>query len=215
MMWSEVIYLIPVVFIALLGLWGANLVLDYGWPQYISRKVGHGFGGLAYLMCLFFFSNPLWPIVLSLGFVFLLGGARLFRPSTFRGVGGSARAHAFAEVWFPLGGAFSLVVGWALLNNPALAVVPILYMSWGDGITGLIRARVYRKEVKGNLGSLGMIVVCLLIAFLFTPYWIAAIGAVVATAAERWTPISRGLFDDNWTVIVSSLLVMIFLGAIT
>jgi len=192
----------------LVGLYLSNVLYDYGVPQYISRKVGHGVGGMAYLLCVFLFSSPWYPVLLSGGFVVLLGGARFLRPSSFRGVGGTGRQHALAEVWFPIAGTLSLLIGWAWLGDPWLAVVPILFMAWGDMVTGLIRARVYGKEVKGNYGSLGMILVCLLVGALFAPYWISAVGAVVATLSEKFTPMSKGIWDDNWSIIVSSLLVM-------
>ena len=205
---SELPSLLLIAGIVLVGLYLSNILYDYGVPQYISRKVGHGVGGVGYLLCVLLFSTPWYPLILSGGFTLLLGGARLIRPSTFRGVGGSSRSHALAEIWFPLAGTLSLVVGWVWLGNRWLAVVPILFMAWGDMVTGLIRARVYGKEVKGNYGSLGMVLCCLGICVLFTPYWIAAAGAVVATLAEKFTPMSKGLWDDNWSIIVSSLLVM-------
>ena len=205
---SELPLLILITGIVLVGLYLSNVVYDYGTPQYLSRKIGHGVGGVGYLLSVLLFSTYWYPLILSGGFTLLLGGARLLRPSTFRGVGGSSRKHALAEIWFPLGGTVALLVGWVWLGNPYLALVPILFMSWGDCITGLIRTKVYGKEVKGNWGSLGMLITCLLIGVLFTPYWVAAVGAVVATAAERYTPISKGFWDDNWSIIVSSLLVM-------
>lgn len=194
--------------IVLVGLYLSNLFYDYKVPQYISRKVGHFFGGVGLLLFVYFFQEPWWPLILSGGFTLLLGGARILRPSTFRGVGGTGRSHALAEIWFPLASTVSIVVGWMWLKNPFLGVVPALYMAWGDCITGLIRARIYGKEVKGIYGSGGMIIACLLIAYLFQPYWMAAVGAVVATLAEKCTPISRGMLDDNWTIIISSLTVM-------
>ena len=211
---SELPLLFLIMGMVLVGLYLSNILYDYGTPQYISRKVGHGVGGVAYLLCMLLFTSPWYPILLSFGFTLLLIVARIIRPSTFRGVGGSSRAHALAEIWFPLAGTLSLCIGWAWLNNPPLATIPILYMAWGDMVTGLIRARVYGKEVKGNYGSLGMVICCLGIGILFTPYWVAAAGAIVATAAERFTPMSKGLWDDNWTIIVSSLLVMALLGGL-
>lgn len=196
---------------SLAGLHMANVSYDAGAPQYQTRKIGHIFGGWAYLVSPLLFDSPLWPIVLSGGFTLLLGGARLFRPTTFRGVGGSSRAHALAEIWFPLASTLSLAIGWLWLQNPWLAVVPILYMAWGDAVTGLIRGIVYKREVKGNWGSVGMLVVCLLVAGLFSPYWIAAIGALLATLAERFTPPSHGLYDDNYTTVLASLVGMIAL----
>lgn len=209
---SQLPTLFLIMFLVFVGLWFSNILYDYKVPQYISRKLGHFFGGVAYLMMAFLFEDAWYPMILSFGFVLLLGGARFIRPSTFRGVGGSGRSHALAEVWFPIAGTISLAVGWAWLGSPMLALVPILFMAWGDMITGLIRSQMYGREVKGAWGSLGMIVICLLIATLFDPWWIGAIGAVVATLAEKYTPMSRGFWDDNWSIIVASLLVMGILG---
>jgi len=208
---SELPILLLITGLVLVGLYLSNILYDYGVPQYISRKVGHGVGGVAYLLCMLMFSTPWYPILLSGGFTLLLGGARLLRPLTFRGVGGSSRKHALAEIYFPLAGTLSLLIGWTWLGNPWLATVPILYMSFGDAVTGLIRARVYGKEVKGNWGSVGMLITCLLVGVLFTPYWIAAVGAVVATLAEKYSGLSRTWVDDNYTIQLSSLLVMTLL----
>jgi len=192
----------------LVGLYLANYFYDKGVEQYISRKVGHGVGGTGFVLCVFLFSSAWWPIILAASFVLLLGGARLVKPQAFRGVGGTGRRHAFAEVYFPIAGVISLGVGWAWLGKPWLAVVPILFMAWGDMLTGIVRSRIYGKEVKGNLGSVAMIVVCLIIAYFFKPYWIGAVGAVVATLIERFTPLSKGVWDDNWTIVLTSLAVM-------
>lgn len=210
---AEIPYVILIAGIVLTGLYLANYFYDKGVEQYISRKVSHGAGGMALLLCALLFSSPWWPIVLAGGFTLLLGGARLIRPQTFRGTGGSGRQHALAEIWFPLAATISLVVGWAWLDNPFLGIVPALYMAWGDMLTGIVRSRFYGREVKGNLGSAAMIIVCLVVAYFFQPYFIGAVGAVVATLAERFTPLSRGIWDDNWTIVLSSLLVMAVLYA--
>lgn len=205
---AELPYAILIAGAIIVGLYLSNLLFDYGVPNYISRKIGHGVGGLGYLLSAFLFSAPWWPLILSGGFTLLLAGARIAKPDTFRGVGGSARAHAWAECYFPLTGTFALAVGWAWLGDRWLAVVPILFMAWGDMLTGLIRAKVYGREVKGNWGSVGMLGVCLLVAYFFHPYWVAVVGAGAATLAERFTPLSKGIWDDNWTIIGSSLLIM-------
>lgn len=210
---AEIPFVVMITGIVLTSLYLANYFYDKGVEQYISRKVSHAGGGVGLLLCALLFSSPWWPIILAGGFTLLLGGARLIRPQTFRGSGGSGRQHAFAEVWFPLAATISLVVGWAWLGNPFLAVVPTLFMAWGDMITGIVRSRFYGREVKGNLGSVAMIIVCLVVAYFFQPYFISAIGAIVATLAERFTPLSRGIWDDNWTIPIASLLVMVVLYA--
>ena len=53
-----------------------------------------------------------------------------------------------------------------------------------------------------------MIVVCLTLAWaFFEPFWVGAVGAFVATVAEKLT-VSGKYFDDNYTIISSSLVVM-------
>lgn len=210
---SEIPYVIMIMGAVLVGLYLANYFYDKGVEQYVSRKVGHGVGGMGYLLLALLFREPWWPLIISGAFALLLALSRIIKPDAFRGVGGTGRKHALAEIHFPIAGTVSLAVGWAWLGNPWLAVVPCLFMAWGDLVTGLIRSRFYGKEVKGDLGSVGMIVVCLLVGYFFHPYWIAVLGAVVATLAERFTPLSHGWIDDNWTIIASSLLVMGVLNA--
>ncbi len=80
-------------------------------------------------------------------------------------------------------------------------------MGAGDSITGLIRSRVYGREVKGNWGSVGMLGTCLILAYFIHPYWIGAAGAVTAVLAERFTKTTRYV-DDNLTIPLASAAVM-------
>jgi phytol kinase len=194
----------------LLALYLANVFYDYKIPQYISRKIGHLGGCVGFLLCPLLFSDFWWPFILTLGFSGLLLYARWRRPNAFRGVGGSGRPDALAEIHFPATGIILVGVLWGILGQPWLAIVPLCFMGAGDAITGLIRSRVYNREVKGAWGSLGMICVCLLLAVFIKPYWIGIIGASVATMAEKWTPASRWV-DDNLTIPLVSAAVMTLL----
>ena len=200
------------VFIALsvlVGLWISNIFYDYSIPQYLSRKIGHLFGGTALLLCALQFDSWQWPLILSVAFMALLLGARFVKKNLFRGVGGTGRPMAFAEVWFSAASVVSIAVGWVWLGDRWLAILPALFMAYGDAVTGLTRSVVYNREFKGNMGSVAMLVACLLLAWCFyQPLWIGVVGAVVATLAERFTPMSKGFWDDNWTIVLSSLLVM-------
>ncbi|GAI72369.1 unnamed protein product, partial [marine sediment metagenome] len=153
------------------------------------------------------FSDFWWPLILTTAFTILLLYARLFRPYTFRGVGGSGRPQALAEIHFPATGIVLIGVGWGILKEPWLAIVPLCWMGGGDAITGLIRSRVYGKEVKGNWGSLGMLITCLILAYFICPYWLGAIGAVTAVIAERFTKTTKWV-DDNLTIPLASAVVM-------
>lgn len=204
---AEIPFVILIAGAVLLGLYLANLCYDTGIPNYQSRKLGHLGGCVGFLLCPLLFSSFWWPLILTSGFTALLLYARWRRPYTFRGVGGSGRPDALAEIHFPATGIVLIGICWGLLDRPWLAIVPLLFMGGGDAITGIIRSRVYGREVKGNYGSLGMLATCLVLACFIQPYWIGAVGAVIATLAERFTKTSK-YCDDNLTIPLSSALVM-------
>ncbi|HUT68879.1 MAG TPA: hypothetical protein VMW86_10095 [Dehalococcoidales bacterium] len=211
-MLAEIPYAVFIAAAILAGLWCSNIFYDHKVPQYLSRKIGHMAGGTALLLCALLFDSWLWPLILSVGFTALLLGARFIKGNLFRGVGGAGRPVAFAEVWFPAVSAVSIAVGWVWLGDRWLAILPALFMAYGDAVTGLTRSVVYNREFKGNMGSVAMLGACLLLAWCFyQPLWIGVAGAVVATLAERFTPMSKGFWDDNWSIVLSSLLVMTLL----
>jgi phytol kinase len=197
------------------GLWMSNTVYDLGVPHYISRKIGHFAGGFSFLVATFKFSSAFWPIVISVAFGVLLIAARLLRPETFRGVGGAGREeNVMAEVWFPWVAVPVFVIAWAWLSKQDIALACLLFMAWGDGVTGLLRWQIYHKPVKGLWGSLAMLCVCLIISWaLIKPFWVGAIGSIAATVTE-WAFGDLGKFkhaDDNWTVPLVSMCVILLL----
>ena len=179
---SQVPYAILLSGGVLLSLYLSNLFYDYKVPQYITRKLPHFGAGVAFLLCPFLFQSFWWPLGLTAGFMLLLLGARFYKPDTFRGAGGSGRPNALAEINFPLAAVVSIAVGWGWLGEPWLGIVPVTFVGFGDAITGIVRSRVYGKEVKGNWGSIGMLATCLLLAYFVHPYWVGAVGAGVAVS---------------------------------
>ena len=99
-------------------------------------------------------------------------------------------------------------MGWGLLGDRWLAFLPIGFMAWGDSVAGLLRASLWRSNVASLWSSVAMCGVCLATAALFQPYWIGALGALVATAAERHRPRLLTLWDDNLHLVAMSLAVM-------
>jgi len=207
---AELPFVILISGAALLGLYLANLFWDYGIPQYLSRKLGHLGGCVGFLLCPLLFSTFWWPLILTTGFTLLLLYARLFKPQTFRGVGGSGRPQALAEIHFPATGIVLIGICWGILGEPWLAIVPLCFMGGGDAVTGLIRSKVYGREVKGVIGSIGMLVVSLTLAYFIEPYWVGVAGAITATLAEKYTKTTRYV-DDNLTIPLSSAFVMALL----
>jgi len=197
----------------IVGLYLSNLMYDYQVPHYTSRKLGHLFGGCAALFALFLFDSWLLPTIIAGGFTILLGLARILRPHTFRGVGGSGRPGAAAEFWFPLSMTICWGIGWGIFNQPVISTIATLLMAWGDAVTGLVRSKVYGRAVKGLWGSLAMFVVCLIITATFIrPYYIGVLMSIGAVITE-WScgDVSPVKFlrkvDDNIGIPIVALII--------
>jgi len=202
--------------IVLMGLWISNILYDLNVPQYISRKVGHAAGGMAFWISLYVFKEAYIPITLCAGFCLLLWSSRFLYPKAFRGVGGSGRSdNVMAEVWFPLSAIPVLAVGWWWLKRPELAITALLFMGWGDMLTGIVRSQIYGKAVKGFWGSAAMFLVCLLLSWAFViPFWIGAVASLVATVTE-WACGDVGILkkvDDNMAIPITSAATLLILS---
>jgi dolichol kinase len=216
---QEIPYAILLAGAALLGLWWSNFFYDHGIKNWQSRKVGHFFGGVAFLLCALLFSSFIWTMILATLFTLLLGLAHFVKPNAFRGVGGTGRGtKALSEVYFPLVALPVVGLGWGLWNRPVESVACLLTMAWGDCLTGWVRGLKYTKPTKGWEGSVVMLAVCLVISWAFLkPLWLGASVAFGATAVEflcgdvsavkwlRWA-------DDNWAIPVVSA--FIFFGGL-
>jgi dolichol kinase len=196
------------------GLWWANFFYDHGIKHWQSRKIGHFFGGVGFLLCALLFSSFIWPVILASVFTLMLGGARLVKPNAFRGVGGTGRAtQALSEVWFPLISIPILGIGWGIFNRPIESVACLLMMSFGDCLTGWVRALKYQSPTKGLMGSVAMLITCSIIAWAFlSPLWLGILVALVATVVEFICgDVSPVKFlhwaDDNFAIPACSALV--------
>jgi len=98
-------------------------------------------------------------------------------------------------------------VGWLWLDKPLVAISCLLFMAWGDMITGIVRSQVYGRPVKGLWGSVAMLATCLVIALAFVqPFWVGAVAALVATVTE-WACGDVGVIkclDDNLMIPLTS-----------
>ena len=218
-MLQDIAFVVVIIGAVMVGLYVSNILYDLKIPQYISRKIGHFSGGLGFLLCALLFDSGWWLFAITAGFFLMLAGARLIKPDAFRGVGGTGRTGpVMAEVYFPLAALPVIAVGWIWLDKPVIAVACLLFMAWGDGVTGIVRSQIYGKAVKGLWGSAAMLVSCLVIAWAFiTPFWIGAVGAVVATVVE-WACGDVGILkwaDDNWAIPIVSAAVVFGLLAVT
>jgi len=195
------------VLVALAGLVVSNILYDRGVDSSVSRCVASALGGAAYLVAVFWLDA--WTAVALSGiltlFILIL---RLGFRRGLRGASASLPSQAWAEITYPMAGTAGLAIGWGLLGDKWLAFVPIAFMAWGDNAAGLVRATTWGRNVSTIWPSFAMLGVCLVAAGLFQPYWIAAVGAIVATTAERFRPRVLSVWDDNAQIVAMSLAVM-------
>lgn len=212
-MWIDIISALLISLVAVGGLLLSNMAFDRRIAHYLSRKVGHFFGGIAYLLCYLVYDSGVYPLILSSLFAAVLLLANLRRPDTFRGVGGSGRpTKAISEAAFPLAAIPTILIGWIIMDQAAVVTASLLFMAWGDCVTGLVRAAIYGKAIKGWQGSAMMWLVCGFVGtILLDPAWVGLVGATVGTIVEklcgdvgkiRW-------LDDNFAIPVASAAVML------
>jgi dolichol kinase len=111
------------------------------------------------------------------------------------------------EVNFSIMWGICILIGWYFDRTFWLGVIPVLFMSFGDGITGIIRNIKYKKRTKAWEGSVGMLIVCIIIGLRMG--WAGILAAILATIVEKVMPIDSNMMDDNIAIPLVSLIVLI------
>jgi len=96
-----------------------------------------------------------------------------------------------------------------LLGNLWIGLMPLLFMSFGDSATGLVRAVTQKRHVKSWEGSLAMFLICSIIGFLSLGVYGVIVGSM-ATLVEKIPKI-----DDNITVPMITALLVYLQGLIS
>ena len=113
---------------------------------------------------------------------------------------------------------FALMLGisvyfiWVYTDQPWLAILPSLFMAFGDGVTGIIRNKMFKKRTKSAWGNVGMAALCLPLGYYVgtlsdpqIPIW-GLISGLVASIVERY---EFGPIDDNVLIVVFSTIVLL------
>lgn len=183
--------------------WLYNYVLNRGWESkrgtYLGRKFVHIFGaGIVAALLPFEFHEPYFPFV----FAMFLAGLTYALHKTSHLLYWFQDPANYSETYFALTWGTAVLVTWFFDKTFLLAVVPTLFMAWGDGVTGVVRNLMYKKRTKAWEGSVAMLLVCIPIGALTGLAGVLA--GVLATLVERVEGI-----DDNISVPLVSLAVLI------
>ncbi len=166
--------------------------------EYVSRKIVHIFnGGITALLVPIFYEGYYWIVIVS---AFLFASYIYFRRRWRLMYWFQVKDNAY-EVHFALMYGITLMIG-VVLGDVWVGLIPILFMSFGDSATGLIRAFTQRRRIKSWDGTVAMIVVCSVIGY-WKLGWYGVLSGVVVSFIEKIPRI-----DDNITVpIMTAILV--------
>ncbi|MEM0097003.1 MAG: hypothetical protein QXH39_05225 [Conexivisphaerales archaeon] len=183
--------------------WTYKIAISRGYtPQsgaYFGRKAIHILaGGIVAFLLPYLFHEPILPLIMA-----ILLSLFLYLPHrTGRLMYWFQDPNNQYEVHFTIMWGILVFFTWFIDNTFWLAVIPILFMAWGDGVTGIVRNFKYRKRVKGWEGSVAMLIVSIPIGMKFG--WAGIIAAVLATLAEK-----QAYIDDNITVPLVAIVVLL------
>jgi dolichol kinase len=106
----------------------------------------------------------------------------------------------------------SITFIWWIVGDPWLAIIPSLFMAFGDGITGVVRNAVVRERSKSPIGNVFMFIVSAPLGWFAAasgdpsiPAW-GLIAATVATIVERY---EFGPIDDNILITVCATAILL------
>jgi phytol kinase len=165
---------------------------------YFARKVIHiAAGGIVALLVPFVFKEPWTPFIAG-----LLLAAYVYMPhKTGRLMYWFQDPSNISEVYYCLSWSTAILIAWPF--NVWLAVFPLFLMSFGDGVTGIIRGIRQGRRVKSWDGTLGFMAVSIPVgAALF-----GLVGALTAFAAALVE--KQGILDDNISVPLVSLMILL------
>ena len=175
---------------------------------YYNRKIVHMMaGGVGSLCVPVLFVDYWYPLVCGILMTIFTyaahaSGTRMFWFQTDQ----NQNDVKFTLMWWT-----SITMIWVLVGDPWLAIVPSLFMAFGDGVTGVVRNAVIKKRSKNPIGNVFMFIVSAPLGYIVAgmgdpsiPVW-GLISAAIATFVERY---EFGPIDDNILITVFATAVL-------
>ena len=214
-----------IIWFGILGLWAILVVFaikpfyhylrkqgsEHMVAVYYNRKVAHMLaGGVPIIASPIVFDNPIWVLIGG-----VLGSIGLASTHIMdRRLWWMQTEQNMNDATFALMLGVSVFLIWEYSNEPWLAILPSLFMAFGDGVTGIIRNKMFKRRTKSAWGNVGMAALCLPLGYFIgmmsepeIPLW-GLISGIVASVVERY---EFGVIDDNILIVVFSSIVL-FIG---
>ena len=176
---------------------------------YYNRKIIHMItGGIIALLVPFIFDSWIYPLATSL----VLTGITIVPRLRGQSIDFIQTKENWNDSKFTLMWGLSIAILWILFNDPFLAVIPALFIAFGDALTGLVRNAIYKKRTKKPIGNIFMLIVCAVICYYYAsiavkpiPLW-GVFAAIVASIVERF---EIGPIDDNILITITAIIILI------
>ncbi|MBS7607414.1 dolichol kinase [Candidatus Bathyarchaeota archaeon] len=180
--------------------------LEHNVAVYYNRKIIHILtGGLCALLVPLVFKTFILPLAISLLLsAFLLLYHRRKRLMHWFQTEDNTYEVSFCIMW-----GLILALGWLISGGDfRMGVLPIIFMSVGDAITGIVRNIMYRRRTKSWWGNLAMALFSMVVG--------AAVGLAGVLAGAVASLVEHFEFkpvDDNVLVPLASFLILLFARA--
>lgn len=169
---------------------------------YYNRKIIHILaGGLVGIVIPYTFTTPILPLVMAL----LIGLFTYIPHRTGRLMYWFQVENNMYEVTFCIMWGVIIALGWFISNgNFWFGVLPVLFMSIGDAVTGLVRNTLFKKRTKSWWGNLAMATVSIPMGAIM-----GVAGMIAGALASIIEHFEYHPIDDNITVPLTSFIVLI------
>ncbi len=169
---------------------------------YYNRKVIHMLaGGLCAIIVPFVFKTSFFPFVMAMLLAFFTYTPhRIGKLMYWFQTEDNMYEVSFAIMWGTI-----IALGWIVsMGNFWFGVLPVLFMSFGDAITGVVRNTLYKKRTKSWWGNLAMALFSMLVGATLGMAGILAGATASLVEHFEFKPI-----DDNVTVPLISFLILL------
>lgn len=181
---------------------------------YYNRKIVHIFaGGVIALIVPIVFSSSIYPLFCGLSITiitYLSHKSRRGKMLYWFQTEDNLNDVSFCFMW-----GITIFVLWEVMGAmgntgaPWIAIIPAVFVSFGDGVTGIARNALFKKRTKHPIGNVFMAAVCIPLGYFLAGFGGIAIGgviaAIVASTMERY---EFGPIDDNILITISSSIVL-------
>jgi phytol kinase len=182
--------------------WMKNRGIEHSVAVYYNRKTIHILtGGLVAAVVPFVFKTPFFPFVMAMLLaIFIYTPHRIGKIMYWFQTEENTYEVSFCIMWGVI-----ITLGWLFSGGDFLfGTLPVIFMSFGDAVTGIVRNFMFRKRTKSWWGNL---VMALFSVFVGTVLGFA--GVLAGAAASLVEHFEFPPIDDNVTVPLVSFLILI------